>query len=164
MTDNVNRSEALKYVGVEELQLLAEQAFTSTRKRSHLLMHAGPDDLVQRLIIAAQPGTYVRPHQHSQQWEMLVLQSGSVDVVTFDATGKILERKALNEASPVVQIPVSVWHSCVVRETSVLIEIKPGSYRPNEFADWAPEERHAQVTEFLRWATLAKPQEGWERG
>lgn len=152
----------LQLLGAEQLGRLSEQAGTSPRKRSHFLLHAGPDDQVQRLVIAAQPGTYVRPHQHSQQWEMLVLQSGHVDVVIFNETGELLARETLDRNSPVVQIPVSAWHSCIVLEPAILIEIKPGPYRPNEFADWAPEEGRRQAPEFLRWATSAKLRQRWK--
>jgi hypothetical protein len=35
------------------------------RGRAPFLLHAGADD--RRLMIAAQPGTYVRPHRPSEQ-------------------------------------------------------------------------------------------------
>jgi cupin fold WbuC family metalloprotein len=61
---------------------LVRQAEASERKRSHLLLHAGHDDQVQRLLIALQPGTYVRPHHHSEQWEMLILLSGRAHLLS----------------------------------------------------------------------------------
>ena len=48
----------LQLIDAARFRELTEQAAASPRKRSHLLLHSGPDDLVQRLIISAQPGTY----------------------------------------------------------------------------------------------------------
>jgi cupin fold WbuC family metalloprotein len=67
--------------GLDEFQLvsrstlddMARDAAQSERKRVHLLLHDGHADQVQRLVIVTQPGTYVRPHRHPEQWEMLTL-------------------------------------------------------------------------------------------
>jgi cupin fold WbuC family metalloprotein len=163
MTVSEKQNGALQLVDAAQLRQLTEQAAAAPRKRSHLLMHAGPDDQVQRLIISAQPGTYVRPHHHSRQWEMLVLQRGCVDVLTFDEKGNVQSRNSLDRTAPIVQIPISQWHTCIVREPdTVIIEIKPGPYQPNEFADWAPEEGHEQAAEYLRWVTSAKTGQRWQ--
>ena len=66
---------------------------SSSRRRAHLLLHEGPQDQVQRLMIMLQPGSYVRPHHHSQQWEMLVLQQGCGDVLMFDEVGILLDQE-----------------------------------------------------------------------
>jgi hypothetical protein len=61
-----------------------------------------------------------------------------------------------------VQIPASAWHTCVVHEPdTVIIEVKPGPYRPNEFADWAPEEGHERAAQFVQWATCADIGQKW---
>jgi hypothetical protein len=61
-----------------------------------------------------------------------------------------------------VQIPVSAWHTCVVHEPdTVIIEVKPGPYRPNEFADWAPEEGNERAAQFVAWATGAEIGQTW---
>ncbi|HYK12853.1 MAG TPA: WbuC family cupin fold metalloprotein [Burkholderiales bacterium] len=86
MTMGEKNNSDLQLVGAAQFSDLTAQSAAAPRKRSHLLLHAGLDDQVQRLVIAAQPGTYVHPHQHRSQWEMLVLQSGCMDIVTFDQT------------------------------------------------------------------------------
>jgi cupin fold WbuC family metalloprotein len=132
---------------------LARQAETEPRKRAHLLFHDGPDDQVQRLLIVLQPGSYVRPHHHSQQWEMLVLQQGRGKLLSFSDGGDLLDRFEMSTSSPIVQIPIGAWHGLLVLERDTAItEIKPGPYRPNEFAQWAPEEGDASVPKFVEWA------------
>ena len=69
---------------------MALEAAKNERKRVHLLLHSGHDDQVQRLLIVMQPGTYVRPHHHSLQWEMLILLKGG---------GELLARLLLGRAA-----------------------------------------------------------------
>jgi cupin fold WbuC family metalloprotein len=129
---------------------LLGKAESSERKRTHLLLHGGHHDPVQRLVIALEPGTYVRPHRHSQQWEILALLRGGCDLLKFDAQGQVTGRVAMSNKSPVVQIAIGTWHGLYVREKgTMLLEVKPGPYRPNEFADWAPPEGDAAVAQYL---------------
>jgi cupin fold WbuC family metalloprotein len=156
---------AFQIVDHLRVDLLAREAEASQRKRAHLLLHSGPDDQVQRLLIALQPGTYVRPHHHSEQWEMLILLSGRADLLGFSLGGQLLDRYELSTAAPVAQIPVDAWHGVVALETNtVIMEVKPGPFRPNEFADWAPSEGGKNVHQFLEW--LAKSRSGaiWPEG
>ena len=162
MTMGEKKNSELQLVGAAQFSDLTAQSAAAPRKRSHLLLHAGPDDQVQRLIIAAQPDTYVRPHHHDAQWEMLALQNGCMDIVTFDADGTVLSRITLSRTSPIVQIPRLVWHTSVVREPdTIVVEIKPGPYAPNRFAGWAPEESSAQTEPFWRWVTSAETGQRW---
>ena len=48
----MTQSEAPQLVGSEQLAPLLQAAAASTRKRSHLLLHADQPDQVQRLLIA----------------------------------------------------------------------------------------------------------------
>src|SRR5579862_9093022 len=127
-------------IGLDAAQLadLLRQAADSPRLRSHLLLHDGHDDPVQRLVIALRRGTYVRPHVHSAQWEMLTLLRGACDVLFFDAAGRVTARTALSPSrTSVIQIPQGQVHGAVaVEDDTVVIEVKPGPYRANEFMDW----------------------------
>ncbi len=87
---------------------LALEAEHSPRKRSHLLLHSGPDDQVQRLLIVLQPGSYVRPHRHSEQWEVLILLRGRGQLLQFSENGALLCCSEVSVAAPIVQIPTGV--------------------------------------------------------
>lgn len=142
--------DLLSIVGTNRLEELFQAARDSVRRRSHLLLHAGHTDQVQRLLIAAQPETYVRPHYHSRQWEMLVLLRGRIDVLFFSDAGQLTERHVLTSASPIVQIPMSKRHSGVIAAPDTLVlEVKPGPYHPNEFIAGTPEEGSAAATALL---------------
>jgi cupin fold WbuC family metalloprotein len=141
---------AIQGVGADAIAELLGKAETSKRKRTHLLLHGGHHDQVQRLIIMLERGTYVRPHKHSEQWEMLALLRGRCDLLQFSPVGQLIHRTEMSVAAPVVQIPIGAWHGLYVCDTgTMLLEVKPGPYRPNEFADWAPPEGDPAVPQYL---------------
>jgi cupin fold WbuC family metalloprotein len=145
-----------------QIEELALQAKAVPRKRAHLLLHDGPADLVQRLMIVLQPNSYVRPHRHSRQWEMLVLQQGRGALLIFDGKARLVDRIQLSPTASVVQIPIGMWHGFVVLErNTTVLEIKPGPYVPNEFADWAPKEEAVNASRFVEWATNAAVGANW---
>jgi cupin fold WbuC family metalloprotein len=114
-------------------------------------------------MIALQPNSYVRPHRHSRQWEMLILQQGRGALLIFDDNARLVDRIELSPTSSVVQIPIGVWHGFVVLErNTVVMEIKPSPFVPNEFADWAPEEGDANAGDFVGWATDAAVGARWQ--
>jgi cupin fold WbuC family metalloprotein len=152
----------VQVVDHHQIAELAMRAEAAARKRAHLLLHEGHADPVQRLIIVLQPNTYVRPHRHSRQWELLVLQQGRGNLLVFDGDARVRDRIELGPSSSVVQIPIGLWHGFVVLEpNTAVLEIKPGPYLPNEFADWAPEEGDASASRFVEWATNAGSGERW---
>jgi len=154
-TEASNKLPEIQVVGVDAIAELLGKAETSERKRSHLLLHGGHHDQVQRMTIMLEPGTYLRPHQHSEQWEILALLRGNCDLLQFDPQGRLISRVEMSAASPVVQIPIGTWHGLYVHEKgTLLLEVKPGPYRPNEFADWAPPEGDPAVPGYL--ASLAR--------
>ena len=122
----MTQSKAPQLVGSEQLVPLLQAATASTRKRSHLLLHADQQDQVQRLLIALEPESFVRPHVHGEQWEMIVLLRGRFDFLIFDPQAELVQRLAMSIASPVVQIPRGTWHSGVVLAPETLVlEISP---------------------------------------
>jgi cupin fold WbuC family metalloprotein len=114
------------------------------------------------LLIGLEPDSYVRPHMHSVQWEMIVLLRGRLDLLIFDPQAQLVQRLALGAASPVAQVPRATWHSGVALQSQTLVlEVKPGPYRPNEFAEWAPSEGDTPAAAFVCWATGAGVGSSW---
>jgi cupin fold WbuC family metalloprotein len=154
----------MKQIDSALLDKLAAQAKTAPRKRAHFNLHPELNDPVQRLCIAMEPGTYVRPHRHSdpETWEVLVILRGSLAFNTFDDKGKVLERTVLKAGGPVIAIefPQNTWHAPVSLEPgTVVMEIKQGPYKPIaeiNHAPWAPSEGMPQAAAFLEWYRNAK--------
>ena len=141
----------VKRIQTEALASLSHDAAGSPRRRCNLNLHPELADPVQRLLIAIEPGSYVRPHRHGQpaKWELFVILAGRLAVLVFDAEGRVLERDELaaGGATRIAEIPPGAWHSVAALEPgTVLFEVKPGPYAPladKDFAAWAPAEGDA---------------------
>ncbi len=154
----------MKQIDSTLLDALVAQAMAAPRKRAHFNLHPELNDPVQRLCIAMEPGTYVRPHRHSdpETWEVLIILRGSLALNIFDEKGKVLERTVLNVRGPLtaLEFPLNTWHAPVSLEPgTVVFEIKQGPYKPiseNNLAQWAPAEGGPGAEGFLEWYRNAK--------
>ena len=54
----------MKKLSEDLFQELVQKALSSPRKRTHYNLHDDLGDPVQRLCVAMEPGSYVRPHRH----------------------------------------------------------------------------------------------------
>lgn len=83
----------MKIVYREQLHDLVLAAAAAPRRRSNLNLHAALDDPIQRFFNAMEPGTYVRPHRHTEagKWELFVAISGDLALLTFDDRGGVIE-------------------------------------------------------------------------
>ena len=144
------------------LDQLKEDAASAKRRRSHLNVHAELDASVQRLFIATQPDTYMRPHRHPEahKWEFFIVLQGKIDLLVFDDQGALLQRTAMSgEQTRAVEVPPGTWHAYVCMEAGTLaLEIKEGEYLPTreqDFAAWSPDESSAHAAGFLEQMRVA---------
>lgn len=133
----------MKRIDQTLLAILSAQAAASPRLRAHHNLHPQLDDKVQRLCIAMEPCTYVRPHRHMQPetWEILLILSGAVALLIFDESGRVLERVELAAGGEVtaVEIPANTWHAVAsLKAGTVVFEVKQGPYAPITEANYAP--------------------------
>ncbi len=145
----------MKTVSAETIEILIEKAKRVERKRSHHTIHEDLDDPVQRMIITAQEGTYIRPHKHIKeyQWEMFLVVSGHASMLQFDEEGVVTHREELGDHNNrIVEVKPLVWHTIVITAgPAVLFELKPGPYIPlqeENFAPWSPKEGDEKVQRF----------------
>ena len=149
----------MKQIDNAVLDSLIAQAKASPRQRAHYNLHQELNDRVQRLCIAMEPGTYVRPHRHSdpETWEILMILRGSLALNIFDDKGMVIDRTVLKAGGPVlvVEFPQNTWHAPASLETgTVVFEIKQGPYRPideQNLAAWAPAEGMPAAAGFIEW-------------
>ncbi|KRT53878.1 WbuC family cupin fold metalloprotein [endosymbiont of Ridgeia piscesae] len=138
---------------------LIESSRNASRRRSHHCFHADHSEMVQRMAMAAQPGTYYRPHRHlaPSTWEFLIILQGCCGHLTFDESGAVLSRTELNAAGPVrgLEVAAGVWHALVaLAPDTLLFEFKQGPFKPiaeADFASWAPAEGEAAAAQFEAW-------------
>jgi cupin fold WbuC family metalloprotein len=154
----------MKQIDSALLDSLTGKAVGSPRHRAHFNLHFDLTDPVQRLCIAIEPGSYVRPHRHAdpESWEVLTPLRGSLAILIFDEKGKVLERLAIanNGMVAAAELPLNAWHTLVSLESgTVFFEVKQGPYKPiaeTNSASWAPLEGDPKAALFLSWFRNAK--------
>lgn len=116
---------------------LAEQAQASPRLRMNFDLRNSAADQSQRMFNALQPGTVLPIHRHPTTTETVIIIRGSFTEVFFDDEGHETARYLLDPAKGLhgLNIPAGQWHTLVVHEPSVLIEVKDGPYAPITEAD-----------------------------
>ncbi len=154
----------MKRIDTKLLDDLTASAAASPRKRAHHNLHAALTDPVQRLCVAIEPGTYVRPHRHADPltWEVFLMLRGSVAFLSFDDSGRVIERIILAAGGPdhAVEIPAGTWHAIASLEPgSIFFEVKQGPYKApltENSAAWAPAEGDPECVRFEAWFRTAQ--------
>lgn len=154
----------MKLVSETLLNALSERAKTIPRKRTNHNFHPSPQDTVQRLLNAIEPGTYIRPHRHSDpaSFEFFFIVRGAAVLLTFDDAGRVLWRETISENGPVfgVEIPENTWHAMAsLKPGTVFFEIKQGPYlKPQQphTASWAPGEGEPGEDRIVEWYKQAR--------
>lgn len=155
----------MKQITVTHLQQLSEQAADSPRLRANRNLHPELSNPVQRLAIAMEPGTYVRPHRHPHTFELLTSLSGRFQVLHFDENGHVTQRVVLGEECKVLETDAGTWHAVLSMDKGgVIFEIKHGGYQlvtEQDSAPWAPAENEPGAEELMKWYAQAQVGEGF---
>lgn len=150
----------MKTITETDLQLQSQAAAKAPRLRAHRNLHPELSDPVQRLAIAMEPGTYIRPHRHPHTFELLFPLSGRFLVLHFDAQGTVTERVILGEDCKVLETPAGTWHSVLsLDHGGVIFEVKHGGYQPvaeQDSAPWAPAEGDPGTEALMAWYATAQ--------
>ncbi|MFA5072383.1 MAG: WbuC family cupin fold metalloprotein [Nitrospirota bacterium] len=161
----------MKRIDKAVLDNLVEKAQNAPRKRANFNLHQELNDPVQRLCIAMEPDTYVRPHRHSDppSWEVLTILRGALGVLFFDESGNVMERIVLDVKGPITtfEFPENTWHAPFSLEPgTVVFEVKQGPYKPIpeiHQAPWSPREDSSDASRFLAWCKKAKPNDSFDK-
>ena len=148
---------SLHIIDPAALAALSRAARANSRGRQNLNLHGDYAEACQRLFNAVEPGSYIRPHRHTDppKPECFVAVRGRFQLLLFDDGGKVTERFDLAPDGPVVAIdlPAGVWHTIIALDPgSLFFETKPGPYVAmvdQDFAPWAPAEGSPEVTAYL---------------
>ncbi len=155
----------MKTIDTALLDALAQQAQQSPRRRANHNLHAELADPIQRLAIAMEPDTYVRPHRHPHTWELLYPLRGRFLVLHFDEQGTVTERAILGDGTAVLETPAGTWHAVLsLDEGGVIFEVKHGPYQAiadADFAVWSPAAGDT-ADELMDWYAAARIGERFE--
>ncbi|MEI6747588.1 MAG: WbuC family cupin fold metalloprotein [Bacteroidales bacterium] len=136
---------------------ITELATASPRRRKNYNFHRFPEDTLQRLINAMEPGTYVHPHKHENpdKREAFLVLTGTLLVVEFDDAGNITDHIILNRnlGNFGTEIAERTYHTIISLEKgSIAYEAKDGPYYPADdkyFAEWAPPENSLESAAYI---------------
>mgnify|MGYP003334997895 CR=1 FL=1 len=162
-----DRRTPLRTFGARDFSALSARAAAAERLRANLNVHTSLDANVQRLFIATEPGTYMRPHRHaeSHKWEFFMVLRGRLDLLLFNDTGEVRERVTISpDTTPAVEVPPGVFHAYVCMQSGTVgFEVKEGAYVPtpeHDYAPWSPPERSPGAAAYLDWLRNAQPAVG----
>ncbi len=151
---------SMKQITFSELTEQSTAAAQSPRLRAHRNLHPELSDPVQRLAIAMEPGTYIRPHRHPHTFELLIPLRGRFVVLNFDDEGTVIRRVVLGEECAALEMDAGVWHAVLSLDPQgVIFEVKHGGYRPVEEGDympWAPAEGMDGTENVMAWYAVAQ--------
>ena len=151
----------MKKISTTQLEDLSRSAQGSPRRRANLNLHETLADPIQRLAIAMEQDTVVRPHRHPHTWELLYPLRGRFIVLHFDDSGHVTDRAVLGEETATLETPAGQWHAVLSLDIGgVIFEVKHGPYLPiadEDFATWFPGEDEAETARLLNWYASAKP-------
>lgn len=151
----------MKQITFSDLQQQSEAAANSPRLRAHRNFHPELSDPVQRLAIAMEPGTYIRPHRHPHTFEVLIPLRGRFVVLNFDDSGTVTQRTVLGEECMALEMAAGTWHAVLsLDHGGVIFEVKHGGYQPvaeQDSAPWAPAEGEVGTAELMTWYAQAQP-------
>ena len=140
------------------LDALTLQARQSPRRRANHNLHEDLGDPVQRLAIAMEQDTCVRPHRHPHTWEMLFPLRGRFVVLHFDDAGTVIRRAVLGEDCSVLENPAGQWHAVLSLDSGgIVFEVKQRAYAPVAEADYAPWPPAGEgAAELIAWYARAR--------
>jgi cupin fold WbuC family metalloprotein len=150
-------SGSVCWITKDSLEQTVAASRVSPRRRIIQPFHRTEGASLHRMFNAVQPGSYIAPHRHldppkEESW--IVLQ-GALAFFTFDERGKVEECLEVRAGGAVfgVDLEPGVYHSFFALELdTVVYEVKPGPYAPNNdkaFAPWAPREGEPGVAAYL---------------
>lgn len=152
-------SSRVQYLDQALLDRLARQAACHPRRRAAAPWHEAADR-VQRVLIALQPDTYVRPHRHApmpglQRFEFLLVIQGEIGLLLFDERGNVVQAERLGSAHSLrgIELPEGLYHTVVALvPDTLLLEVKEGGYeagRDKDFLDAFPEENTSAARQLV---------------
>lgn len=115
---------------IENLIKLAKEC---PRLRMNQNIHESLGDAVQRMFNAIEPNSIIPIARHPSSNETLILVQGSLRVLIYNDSKKILEDVILDRTLGNIgyHIPKGTWHKVVsLEEGTVLFETREGPYEP----------------------------------
>lgn len=134
-------------IGNEDIEVLRQAVRKTPKRRVRINAHPESTDQLHEMVIAIEPGSYIRPHKHPGKSESFHIIEGQVDIVVFGEDGsieRIVSLAASGGRHPFYyRMSAPHFHTLIIRsELLVVHEITNGPFLPTGtvYAAFAPEE------------------------
>jgi len=151
-------SNGVKIIDADLIDRVVRESIISPRLRASVCLHTDQSDLMQRMVMALQPGTYMQPHKHVNpgKRELFTIYQGRVTVVIFGEDGQIMNTYVLAcDKIRTLELAAGLYHTLVpILGNTVVLEVKDGPWesveRDKTFAPWAPDEGSSDVLKYQK--------------
>ena len=123
----------VKQITKDLLDVVSAKARLSSRLRMNYNFHQSPDDSVQRMLNAIEPGSIIPIQRHPETNETLILLRGKLRIRIYNDNKLVIEEVILDLLTGNLgfHIPAGVWHWVESLESgTVLFETREGPYKP----------------------------------
>ncbi len=134
-------------IGNEDIEVLRQAVRNTPKRRVRINAHPESTDELHEMIIAIEPGSYIRPHKHPGKSESFHIIEGQVDIVVFSEAGnieRIVSLAAKGGRHPFYyRMSTPHFHTLIIRSDLLVVhEITNGPFLPTGtiYAAFAPEE------------------------
>jgi cupin fold WbuC family metalloprotein len=134
-------------IGSEDIEVLRQAVGKTPKRRVRINAHKDNDDELHEMIIAIEPGSYIRPHKHPGKSEAFHVIEGEVDIVVFSDDGnieRIVSLAAKGGRHPFYyRMSTADFHTLIIRSDLLVVhEITNGPFVPTGtiYAAFAPDE------------------------
>jgi len=113
-------------------QVLRQAVSKTPKRRVRINAHKGSEDELHEMIIAIEPGSYIRPHKHPGKSEAFHIIEGEVDIVVFSEDGSIEQIVSLAEKGGphpfYYRMSTAYFHTLIIRSDLLVVhEITNGA-------------------------------------
>lgn len=142
-------------IGPADIETLRKAVKHTPKRRARINAHPGHDDALHEMIIAIEPGSYIRPHRHPGKSEAFHIIEGDVDIVVFRDDGEIDQIVSLGEKGGsrpfYYRMSEPRFHTLIIRSDLLIVhEITNGPFSPagTTYAAFAPAEGDPAAARF----------------
>jgi cupin fold WbuC family metalloprotein len=137
-------------IGSADIEVLRQAVGKTPRRRARINAHTESNDELHEMIIAIEPGSYIRPHKHPGKSESFHIIEGQVDIVVFSEQGnieRVVSLAAKGGLHPFYyRMSTAHFHTLIIRSDLLVVhEITNGPFVPTGtiYAAFAPEDGDA---------------------
>ena len=149
MKEVIVNTEDIIEIDQETIDRLVNLAEESPMRRSRILMHHNPEELVHDMVLVVLKNSYVRPHRHPIiKAESYHIMHGEMDVYIFDDLGKVIKKIEMGDQNSnkviIYRSTSGIWHMPVCKTDYVIYhEVYTGPFNKEldvEYSKWSPDE------------------------